>query len=78
MSTDIWLFKEPPKRLSQIERRSCQLQRELEHWLFLPTLSMSRLSKKGAMPALTSYVLQSDLTDGRSGVEVSVFLQIIL
>ena len=48
MSTDIWLFEEPPRRLSQIERRSCQLQRELEHWLFLPTLSMSWLSKKGA------------------------------
>ena len=48
MSTDIWLFEEPPRRLSQIERRSCQLQRELEHWLFLPTLSMGRLSKKGA------------------------------
>ena len=52
MSTDIWLFEEPPRRLSQIERRSCQLQRELEHWLFLPTLSMSCLSKKGASHSL--------------------------
>ena len=48
MSTDIWLFEEPLRRLSQIERRSCQLQRELEHWLFLPTRNMSPLSKKGA------------------------------
>ena len=48
MRTDIWLFEEPPRRLSQIKRRSCQLQRELEHWLFLPTLSMSQLSKNGA------------------------------
>ena len=30
------------------------------------------------MRALTSYILQSDLTDGRSGVEVSVFQQIIV
>ena len=48
MSTDIWLFEEPPRRLSQIERRSCQLLKELEHWLFLPPVSMSQLSKKGA------------------------------
>ena len=48
MSSDLWLFEEPPKRLSQIEKRSCRLQSELEHWLFLPTLSMSQLSKKGA------------------------------
>ena len=52
MSTDIWLFEEPPRRLLQIERRSCQLQRELEHWLFLPTLSMSLLSKNGATRSL--------------------------
>ena len=44
----MWFFEEPPRRLSQIERRSCQFLRELEHWLFLPTVSMSRLSKKGA------------------------------
>ena len=67
MSTDIWLFEEPPRRLSQIERRSCQLQRELEHWLFLPTLSMSQLSKKRA----TSVSLKSQIHNAFKQLEKS-------